>query len=35
MWNAVVDDEKNWLVKIERYIKEYFGKMMEDEGENR
>lgn len=27
---AVVDDEKNWLVKIKRYIKEYFGEMMED-----
>lgn len=24
---AVVDDEKNWLVKIKRYIKEYFGEM--------
>lgn len=24
---AVVDDERNWLVKIKRYVKEYFGEM--------
>lgn len=24
---AVVDDEKNWLVKIKRSVKEYFGEM--------